>query len=236
MWGPSGNQVHVATSQHQPFPHGSVGRRWGPAEDRGGHAGTAMGSRLLLVTPAASLEQPETQPCLCQEGHMLWDGDGGSSLVEGRPIGGCSRPSKELHHSLAANPRPSPSGQPCSPQPETPLSVKAAAPASGLQDGVEGGLAGHVGDGPGRSRDTSANQGSGPSLQDGGGGGLAEKLGRCVGTVAGDFPQPQFSVGGMWECVCLVAGWLNCPPLAQLESGGVGLHACGALDNQCTTG
>jgi len=38
----------------------------------------------------------------------------------------------------------------------------------------------------------------------------------------------------LWECVCLVAGWLNWPHLAQLESGGVGLQACGALANQCT--
>jgi len=33
---------------------------WGPSDDRGGGAATAMGNRLLLATPATSLEQPET--------------------------------------------------------------------------------------------------------------------------------------------------------------------------------
>jgi len=34
--------------------------------------------------------------------------------------------------------------------------------------------------------------------------------------------------------VCVFGGWLNWPYLAQSESGGVGMHACGALANQCT--
>jgi len=64
------NQGHTATSQHQPFPCGSIGHQWGPAEDRGGGAATIMGNRLLLATPATSLEQAETQPCLCQKGQQ----------------------------------------------------------------------------------------------------------------------------------------------------------------------
>jgi len=49
--GLSGNIGHMATSQHQPFPHGSDGRRWGPAENGSGGAATNMGNRLLLATP-----------------------------------------------------------------------------------------------------------------------------------------------------------------------------------------
>jgi len=36
--------------------------------------------------------------------------------------------------------------------------------------------------------------------------------------------------------LCVFGGWVNWPHLAQLESGGVGLHTCGVLANQCTTG
>ena len=56
------------TSQHYLLPHGSVGRRWGPAEDRGGGASTARRNHLLLATPAVGLEWPEDPPCLCQVG------------------------------------------------------------------------------------------------------------------------------------------------------------------------
>jgi len=61
--GSSRNTGHTATSQHQPFPRGCVGRWWGPAEDRGGCGATGMGNHLFLATAANSLEQPETQPC-----------------------------------------------------------------------------------------------------------------------------------------------------------------------------
>jgi len=104
---PGGNKGHMATSQHQSFPYGSIGRLWGPAENRGGDTASTMSNGLLLTT----LEQAETQPCLCQvrqqpKAHTpeeRW-GIEPCRLVEGGPTGGCSRPSNELHHCLAANP------------------------------------------------------------------------------------------------------------------------------------
>jgi len=90
-------QEHMATSLHQPFPSW---QRWslvGPSRGRGGRAATTMGNHRLLATPATSpqpacnqpatsLEQPKTQPSLCQnvqqwKAPMLPEGDGGSSHV-----------------------------------------------------------------------------------------------------------------------------------------------------------
>jgi len=64
---------------------------------------------------ATSLQQPKTQPRLCQEGQqpkapVFQEGDGGTChlarLVEGGFTEGCSRPSNELHYGLAADPHP----------------------------------------------------------------------------------------------------------------------------------
>jgi len=44
------------------------GCHWSPAEDGGGRTATATGNRLLLANTATSLEEPKTQPRLCQPG------------------------------------------------------------------------------------------------------------------------------------------------------------------------
>jgi len=152
----------------------------GPSRGRGGSAATAMGNRLMLATPATSLEQPETQPCLCQVGQQ--------------PKAPCSRrvapywwrvalPSDMVHHGLAA--LPSPSGQTCSPHPETPPPVKAAAQASGLQDGGRWGLAGHVGDVYGCAWTPLPTKAAAwaSGLQGEGGGGLTGHIGEVWGWV-----------------------------------------------------
>jgi len=111
--GPFRNQGHTATSQHQPFPHGSG------AQQRTGVA--FMGNRLLLKNPATSLEQSSLRPGHASarkdtsRGPTLREGDGGSSHAAwwrvALPVDGPG-PSRERHHGLAANPLPSPSRQP----------------------------------------------------------------------------------------------------------------------------
>lgn len=103
--------------------------------------------------------QPETQPCLSQDGYSSqdptqWERDGGTISPGGK------WPNRGLFQALQKAP-PWPSchshtqafktAQLLS-HPETPPPVKAAAPPYSLQDGGVEGLAGHVGDGHGRSR------------------------------------------------------------------------------------
>jgi len=117
MWGSLGTTQHWQC-EVQHCQCWVVPNCWGPGEDGSGGEITTMGNRLLLVTPAISLEQPETQPCLCQIGQQpkanapeeRW-GIEPHRLVEGGPTEVCSRPSNELHHGIAANPLPSPSRQ-----------------------------------------------------------------------------------------------------------------------------
>jgi len=78
--GPSGKKrthVHLPAPAH-PLP--SSATVIGGAQQR-------TGNSLLLTTPATSLEQPESEPRLCQEGQqgkapMLREGDGGSSHID----------------------------------------------------------------------------------------------------------------------------------------------------------
>jgi len=121
---------------------------------------------------------------------------------------------------------PIPSGQPCSPPPETPPPVKAATQASRME--VYGGWLATLGTGlddPGTPPPTKAA----PPLSrmEWYGGWLA-----MLGTGLNDPGTPPPTKAAA-PASGLQAGW---PHLAQLESGGVGLQACGALGNQCTTG
>ena len=118
VW-PSNKKGHTATSQHYLFPHGSVGRRWGPAEDRGGGASTARRNHLLLATPAVSLERPE-DPAMPLPGRTGVEDPTPAErlrfeprrLVEGCCTGDCSRPLQGAPPRTSCQSPPSPPRQP----------------------------------------------------------------------------------------------------------------------------
>jgi len=117
---------------------------------------------------------------------------------------------------------PSPSGQPCSPHPETPPPVKAAAQASGLQDGGGGGWLTTLGmglDDPGTPPPTTAAAPA-SGLQDGGGGGLADHVGDMNGR-SRDTSVNQVTSPGLWSPGGRWVGWPHC--------GGVGTVGLGCI-------
>jgi len=234
--GPSKNKGYTATSQHHPFPHGIVGHWWGPAEDWSCGAATTMDNRLLLATPATSLEQPDTQPCLCQEGQQpkapcSWRKMGHVKprhVVGGGPTGGCSRPSSKLHHSLAANPHPAHSDSPATAHTQRHLH-QSREPPRPLLTRMEGEgrvwltTLGKGMDGPWSPLPTKAEAWA-SGLQDGGGGGLADHVGEGYGrsmvTSANKGRSP-----GHWS-----PGWKG-RGVGWPHWGGVGLNlvVCGSV-------
>jgi len=190
-------------------------QRWmsvGPSEDGGGGSAIAMGNCLLLANPATSLEQPETQPCLCQEGqssHALgrtW-GIEPRHQVEGGPTRTCPRLSNELHHSLAANPY---TAHPDSPAAHTQRHLhqsrqQSRSPASRIDGEGEGGWLATLAMGLDDPGTPTATKAAAPAstLQGGGGGGLADHIGDVTGcsmntsTSQGSSPGLQ-SPGRRW--------------------------------------